>query len=146
MSPFTFYRGAALIMASDLATTPSSGLRVQACGDAHMSNFGVFASAERNLVFDVNDFDETLPGPWEWDVKRLAASLAIAGRDRGFSDKERSGIVLDAVSGYRTEMAKLATMKDLDVWYTRMDIEKVLRELGDELGLTGKKHDERFVV
>ncbi len=141
VSPFTFYRGAALIMASDLATTPDSGLRVQACGDAHLSNFGVFASAERNLVFDVNDFDETLPGPWEWDVKRLAASLAIAGRDRGFSDQERTNVVLDATSGYRTEMAKLAAMKDLDVWYARMDIEKVLRDLGDELGLTGKKQD-----
>ncbi len=90
VSPFTFFRGAALIMASDLATTPRSGLSVQACGDAHLSNFGVFASAERNLVFDVNDFDETLPGPWEWDVKRLAASLAIAGRERGFSRKERA--------------------------------------------------------
>ena len=108
VSPFTFYRGAALIMASDLATTPRSGLTVQACGDAHLSNFGVFASAERTLVFDVNDFDETLPGPWEWDVKRLAASLAIAGRDRGFSDRERADVVLDAVAGYRTEMAKLA--------------------------------------
>ncbi len=139
VSPFTFYRGAALIMASDLATTPRSGLQVQACGDAHLSNFGVFASAERNLVFDVNDFDETLPGPWEWDVKRLAASLAIAGRDRAFSDQERTNVVLDAVSGYRTEMAKLATMKDLDVWYARMDIEKVLRDVGGELGLTGKK-------
>jgi uncharacterized protein (DUF2252 family) len=143
VSPFTFYRGAALIMAADLATTPRSGLSVQACGDAHLSNFGVFASAERNLVFDVNDFDETLPGPWEWDVKRLAASLAIAGRDRGFSDPERAGVVRDAVSGYRTEMAKLATMKDLDVWYARMDIEKVLSDLGDELGLTGKKHGDR---
>jgi uncharacterized protein (DUF2252 family) len=142
VSPFTFYRGAALIMASDLATTPSSSLRVQACGDAHLSNFGVFASAERNLVFDVNDFDETLPGPWEWDVKRLAASLAIAGRDREFTDQERADVVRDAVSGYRTEMAKLATMKDLDVWYARMDIEKVLRDLGDELGLNGRKHDD----
>ncbi len=143
VSPFTFYRGAALIMASDLATTPTSGLQVQACGDAHLSNFGVFASAERNLVFDVNDFDETLPGPWEWDVKRLAASLAIAGRDREFSDQERADVVLDAVSGYRTELAKLATMKDLDVWYARMDIEKVLSELGDEFGLTGKRHDDQ---
>ena len=141
VSPFTFYRGAALIMASDLATTPRSGLQVQACGDAHLSNFGVFASAERSLVFDVNDFDETLPGPWEWDVKRLATSLAIAGRDRGFSDRERADAVLDAVSGYRLEMAKLAAMKDLDVWYARMDIEKVLNDLGDELGLTGKKND-----
>ncbi len=142
VSPFTFYRGAALIMASDLAGTPRSGLTVQACGDAHLSNFGVFASAERTLVFDVNDFDETLPGPWEWDVKRLAASLAIAGRDRGFSDRERAVVVLDAVAGYRTEMAKLADQGDLDVWYAHMDIEKVLTELGDELGLTGKKTDK----
>jgi len=145
VSPFTFYRGAALIMASDLATTPRSGLNVQACGDAHLSNFGVFASAERNLVFDVNDFDETLPAPWEWDVKRLAASLAIAGRDRGFSDRERADMVLEAVAGYRTEMAKLATKKDLDVWYARMDIEKVLSDLGEELGLTGtgRKHPDK---
>jgi uncharacterized protein (DUF2252 family) len=143
VSPFTFFRGAALIMASDLSTTPRSGLNVQACGDAHMSNFGVFASAERNLVFDLNDFDETLPGPWEWDVKRLVASLAIAGRDRGFSDKERAGIVLDAASGYRKEMAALAAKRDLDVWYTRMDIEQVLSDLGDELGLNGSKSSER---
>ena len=142
VSPFTFFRGAALIMASDLATTPRSGLRVQACGDAHLSNFGVFASAERNLVFDLNDFDETLPGPWEWDVKRLAASLAIAGRDRQFSDQERTSVVLEAVAGYRTEMTKLAGMKDLDVWYARMDIEKVLRDLGDELELAGKKQND----
>ena len=108
-----------------------------------MSNFGVFASAERNLVFDVNDFDETLPGPWEWDVKRLAASLAIAGRDRGFSDRERAEVVLDAVAGYRTEMAKLAAMKDLDVWYARMDIERVLEDVGGELGLTGKKQADK---
>ncbi len=139
VSPFTFYRGAALIMASDLSTTPRSGINVQACGDAHLSNFGVFASAERNLVFDLNDFDETLPGPWEWDVKRLAASLAIAGRDRGFSDKERADVVLETAAAYRTEMAKLATMRDLDVWYARMDIEKVLQEIGDELSLTSPK-------
>jgi uncharacterized protein (DUF2252 family) len=139
VSPFTFYRGAALIMASDLSTTPRSGLNVQACGDAHLSNFGVFASAERNLVFDLNDFDETLPGPWEWDVKRLAASLAIAGRDRGFSDKERTDVVLEAAAAYRTEMAKLATMRDLDVWYARMDIEKVLGDIGGELGVSGPK-------
>ena len=139
VSPFTFYRGAALIMASDLSNTPRSGITVQACGDAHLSNFGVFASAERNLVFDLNDFDETLPGPWEWDVKRLAASLAIAGRDRGFTDKERADVVLEAAGAYRTEMAKLATMRDLDVWYARMDIEKVLEEIGDELGLTSPK-------
>jgi uncharacterized protein (DUF2252 family) len=139
VSPFTFYRGAALVMASDLSTTPRSGLEVQACGDAHLSNFGVFASAERNLVFDLNDFDETLPGPWEWDLKRLAASLAIAGRDRGFTDKERSTVVLEAAAAYRLEMAKLATMRDLDVWYARMDIEQVLNELGDQLGMADPK-------
>ncbi len=91
VSPFTFYRGAALIMASDLATTPTTGLRVQLCGDAHLSNFGVFGSPERRIVFDVNDFDETLPGPFEWDLKRLAASLEVAGRDRGFADADRDG-------------------------------------------------------
>jgi len=143
VSPFTFYRGAALIMASDLSTTPRSGLNVQACGDAHLSNFGVFASAERSLVFDLNDFDETLPGPWEWDVKRLAASLAIAGRDRGFTDKERTDVVLEAAAAYRTEMAKLATMRDLDVWYARMDIEKVLEEIGGDVGLTGPKTSDK---
>jgi uncharacterized protein (DUF2252 family) len=143
VSPFTFYRGAALVMASDLATTPRSGLNVQACGDAHLSNFGVFASAERNLVFDVNDFDETLPGPWEWDVKRLAASLAIAGRDRGFSDQERADVVLESAGAYRTEMAKLASMKDLDVWYARMDIEKVLQEIGADLGLNKAKSADK---
>src|SRR5664280_2875952 len=143
VSPFTFYRGAALIMASDLATTARSGLNVQACGDAHLSNFGVFASAERNLVFDVNDFDETLPGPWEWDVKRLAASLAIAGRERGFSDQERATAVLASAEAYRTEMATLANMRDLDVWYAKLDVEKVMGDLGQELGLTGKKRPDK---
>jgi uncharacterized protein (DUF2252 family) len=143
VSPFTFFRGAALIMASDLSTLPRSGFDVQACGDAHLSNFGVFASAERSLVFDLNDFDETLPGPWEWDVKRLAASLAIAGRDRGFSDKERADIVLDAVAGYRTEMVKLAGMSDLDVWYARMDMKNLLDDAGEELGLTGQKRSDK---
>ncbi len=139
VSPFTFYRGAALIMASDLSTTADSGLTVQACGDAHLSNFGVFASAERTLVFDLNDFDETLPGPWEWDLKRLTASLAIAGRNRGFSDKERANVVLRTAASYRTEMARLATLRDLDVWYSRVDIEAVLRQIGGELGLDGRK-------
>ena len=97
VSPFTFYRGAALLMANDLASTPRSGLNVQCCGDAHLSNFGVFASPERRLMFDVNDFDETLPGPWEWDVKRLAVSMLIAARDNGFRAKEQERIVLDTV-------------------------------------------------
>ena len=99
VSPFTFYRGAALIMASDLAATPRSGLQVQCCGDAHLSNFGVFASPERQLVFDVNDFDETLPGPWEWDVKRLAVSMMIAARNNDFAVKDQDQIVLDTVAG-----------------------------------------------
>jgi uncharacterized protein (DUF2252 family) len=143
VSPFTFYRGAALIMASDLANGPRSGLNVQACGDAHMSNFGVFASAERTLVFDVNDFDETLPGPWEWDVKRLAASLAVAGRERGFSDKERTKVVLASVQAYRNEMAKLATMTDLAVWYARLDVDEVMVEMRKQLKLVdGKRTDK----
>src|SRR6516165_11072535 len=116
VSPFTFYRGAALPMAADLATTPASGLRVQLCGDAHLSNFGAFASPERRLVFDVNDFDETLPGPFEWDVKRLAASLAVAGRDNGFAVKDRRQIVLAAAERYRTAMRAFAEQQFLDVW------------------------------
>ena len=123
VSPFTFYRGAALPMAADLAGTPASGLRVQLCGDAHLSNFGAFASPERRLVFDVNDFDETLPGPFEWDVKRLAASLAVAGRDNGFPAKARRKIVLAAAEGYRTAMRGFAGQPFLDVWYAHLDIE-----------------------
>ena len=123
VSPFTFYRGAALPMAADLAWTPASGLRVQLCGDAHLSNFGAFASPERRLVFDVNDFDETLPGPFEWDVKRLAASLAVAGRDNGFPAKARRKIVLAAAEGYRTAMQEFAGQPFLDVWYAHLDIE-----------------------
>jgi uncharacterized protein (DUF2252 family) len=126
VSPFAFFRGAALIMAADLATTPASGLTVQACGDAHMSNFGLFDSPERNLVFDLNDFDETLPGPWEWDIKRLAASLVIAGRDRGFTPKERTAVVEAAAAGYRTELQELAGMRELDVWYRRFDADAAL--------------------
>ena len=108
-SPFSFYRGGALIMASDLSRTQNSGLQVQLCGDAHMSNFGIFATPERRLAFDVNDFDETHPGPFEWDVKRLAASLAVAGRDNGFGTKERRKIVLAAAAGYREAMADVCS-------------------------------------
>ena len=128
VSPFTFYRGAAMIMANDLAATPRSGLTVQCCGDAHLSNFGVFASPERRLVFDVNDFDETLPGPWEWDVKRLAVSMLIAARDNGFRAKDEERIVLDTVGRYRTAMGEFASMKQLDVWYAHLDIESVVKE------------------
>ncbi len=126
VSAFTFYRGAALPMAADLATTPASGLRVQLCGDAHLSNFGAFASPERNLVFDVNDFDETLPGPFEWDVKRLAASLVVAGRDNGFPAKVCRKITVAAGEGYRTAMRGFADQTFMDVWYTHVDIQSAL--------------------
>ena len=132
VSPFTFYRGAAKIMAHDLGATPRSGLTVQCCGDAHLSNFGVFASPERRLVFDVNDFDETLPGPWEWDVKRLAVSMLIAARDNGFRAKEQERIVLDTVGRYRTAMAEFAGMKNLDVWYAHLDTDRALEEFGSQ--------------
>ena len=132
VSPFTFYRGAALIMAHDLAATPRSGLTVQCCGDAHLSNFGVFASPERRLVFDVNDFDETLPGPWEWDVKRLAVSMLIAARDNGYRAKDQERIVLDTVGRYRTAMAEFAGMKNLEVWYSHLDIESAIEELAPQ--------------
>ena len=128
VSSFTFYRGAALIMAHDLAATPRSGLTVQCCGDAHLSNFGVFASPERRLVFDLNDFDETLPGPWEWDVKRLAVSMLIAARSNNFPVKDQERIVLDTVGQYRTAIANFAGMKNLEVWYSHLDIENVLQE------------------
>ncbi len=118
-SPFAFYRGAAYVMASDLADTPQTGLRVQLCGDAHLANFGGFASPERELLFDLNDFDETLPGPWEWDVKRLAASLAVAGRENGFGLNRRATIVRRAMAEYRLAMHAFAGMKTLDVWYAR---------------------------
>ncbi|HEX5820967.1 MAG TPA: DUF2252 domain-containing protein [Solirubrobacterales bacterium] len=128
-SPFTFYRGAAAIMAMDLAKTPESGIEVQLCGDAHLSNFGVFAAPDRRLVLDVNDFDETLPGPWEWDVKRLAASFEIAGRDRDFTPKETRRAVLRTVRSYREAMRNLATMRNFDVWYTRLDVDTLLADL-----------------
>jgi uncharacterized protein (DUF2252 family) len=123
-SPFTFYRGAAAVMAADLATTPVSGFRVQTCGDAHLSNFGAFAAPDRRLVFDLNDFDETLPGPWEWDVKRLAASFALAGRDRGFKRGERRAALLASVRSYREAMRGFAGQGDLAVWYARLDVEE----------------------
>ena len=121
-SPFTFFRGAAAVMAADLAATPTTGLTVQLCGDAHLVNFGVFAAPDRDLVFDLNDFDETLPGPWEWDVKRLAASFAIAGRARRFSARERSTATTAALRAYRQAMRRFAAMRTLDVWYARMEV------------------------
>ena len=133
VSPFTFFRGAALPMAADLSTTPVSGLPVQACGDAHLSNFGIFGSAERRLVFDVNDFDETLPGPWEWDVKRLAASIEVAARGNGFPDKARRKIVTRMVTTYRTAMRNFAHMSNLDVWYARVDMDQVRAQFDSQL-------------
>jgi uncharacterized protein (DUF2252 family) len=127
-SPFAFYRGGALIMATDLASTPSSGLRVQLCGDAHLSNFGVFGSPERNLVFDMNDFDETAPGPWEWDLKRLAASFAVGGRENGFSGLERRTTVLETVRAYREAMTAFAQMRNLDLWYSHLSAEQAMAE------------------
>jgi len=122
-TPFTYYRGAALPMASDLASTPATGIIVQACGDAHLSNFGLFGSPERKLLFDVNDFDETVPAPWEWDVKRLAASLEVAARENGFSDKDRRKIVLGSARRYREVMRQLSGESNLDVWYTQVDMD-----------------------
>jgi uncharacterized protein (DUF2252 family) len=132
VSPFAFYRGGALIMASDLAGTPRSGIQVQLCGDAHLSNFGGFGAPDRDLVFDINDFDETLPGPWEWDVKRLAASFAIAGRERGLSPSERRAALLMTVKQYREGMRAFATMGNLDVWYARLDAKGIIERLRRE--------------
>ncbi len=132
VSPFAFFRGAAAVMAADLATTPASGLRVQACGDAHLSNFGAFAAPDRRLVFDLNDFDESLPGAWEWDVKRLAASFAIAGRESGFKRKQRAAAVLSAARSYRETMRAFASQSNLEVWYARLDTEAVMGEIEAE--------------
>ena len=146
VSAFTFYRGAALPMAADLAATPGSGLRVQLCGDAHLSNFGAFASPERRLVFDVNDFDETLPGPFEWDVKRLAASLAVAGRDNGFPAKARRKIALAAAEGYRTAMRGFAQQPLLQVWYAHLDIEPALSQFRAQMDAKRYKAAEKLLA
>jgi len=126
-SPFTFYRGAALIMASDLAGTPVSGVTVQLCGDAHLSNFGLFGTPERQMIFDINDFDETLPGPWEWDIKRLAASFEIMGRDRGFSRADRRAIVMAGAAEYRDRMRQAAGMGGLEAWYDHLEVGMLLK-------------------
>jgi uncharacterized protein (DUF2252 family) len=146
VSPFTFYRGAALIMAQDLSATPRSGLNVQCCGDAHLSNFGVFASPERRLVFDLNDFDETLPGPWEWDVKRLAVSMLIGARDNDFRAKDQQRIVLDTVEQYRTAMASFAGMKTLEVWYSHLEIETLMAEYASQFSQRMVKQTEKALT
>ncbi len=147
-SPFAFFRGAALHMASDLSRTPTTGMRAQLCGDAHLANFGLFGTPERSLIFDVNDFDETLPGPWEWDVKRLAASLEIAGRANGFSESDRQSIVLGAVRSYQEAIAlsDFATQKNLDVWYACMDIEHALVEYKKQLPAKGVKRSRAVIA
>ena len=146
VSPFTFYRGAALIMASDLTGMARSGLNVQLCGDAHLMNFGAFGSPERRMVFDINDFDETAPGPFEWDVKRLAASFAIAGRDNGFNEKERRRSLVAVAQEYRTSMATFAGMNNLAVWYTVLDIDAWLTKMGKDVPAKMVKRAEANVA
>src|SRR6201986_3195896 len=142
VSPFTFYRGAALIMAADLAATPVSGVTVQVCGDAHLSNFGLFGTPERQMLFDINDFDETLPGPWEWDVKRLAASFEIMGRDRGFSPADRRAVVMAAVAEYRDRMHQAAGMGALDAWYDHLEAGMLLKLVRQEVRVKRVTKDE----
>jgi len=136
-SPFAFFRGATLIMASDLAAGPDTGLSTQLCGDAHLDNFGLFGSPERNLVFDINDFDETLPGPWEWDLKRLASSLAVSARGNGFTRAHRERVVRTCARAYRERMRTLAGMRELDVWYTQTPIDDAL-----QASVSGKAAEE----
>jgi uncharacterized protein (DUF2252 family) len=136
-SPFAFFRGGAYLMAADLADGPRTGLHAQLCGDAHLSNFGVFAAPDRRLVFSINDFDETLPGPFEWDVKRLAASFAVAGRERGFNDAIRRSVIMAVVREYREAMARFAGMRNIEVWYTRLDVAGILERFGG--AMSGKQ-------
>jgi uncharacterized protein (DUF2252 family) len=146
VSPFTFYRGAAYIMAADLSGMPRTGLHVQLCGDAHLSNFGAYAAPDRRLVFDTNDFDETLPGPFEWDLKRLVASFAVAGRSRGFDEKLRHGINLTVSRVYRQAMAEFATMRTLDVWYSRIDLDTFQKEWEAQVSAKALRRYERNVA
>jgi uncharacterized protein (DUF2252 family) len=143
VSPFTFYRGTAKIMAADLAGTPTAGLQVQLCGDAHLSNFGLFASPERRLLFDLNDFDETLPGPFEYDVKRLAASFTIAGRNNGFSKGDTRAATLAAVAAYREAMAGFATMGTMDIWYAHLAEEELLQGVRSAAAKASKTKKEK---
>ncbi len=146
VSAFTFYRGAAYLMASDLSRLPRTGLTVQLCGDAHLSNFGAFAAPDRRLVFSINDFDETHPGPFEWDVKRLVASFAVAGRDRGFDDKQREAVNLAVGRSYREAITRYAAMKNLDLWYSRVGIEDLLAEVRSAATAKERKRAEKNVA
>jgi len=143
VSPFTFYRGGAAIMAADLANTPNSGIRVQCCGDAHLANFGGYEAPDRQMVFDINDFDETTPGPWEWDVKRLAASFVIAARDRAWDDKVARTAVLGLAASYREAMRNFAAMRNLDVWYSRLDVAGLVANWGSLLSKKEVKDVQR---
>ena len=145
VSPFTFFRGAARIMAADLAATPRARLEVQLCGDAHLSNFGAFASPERALLFDINDFDETLPGPFEYDVKRLAASFAIAARNNGFRTDDVERAAIRSAKAYRNSMATFASMRTLDVWYAKLDVERALADLRSNAKKRAVKRGEKAV-
>jgi len=144
-SPFAFYRGGAKVMAHDLATTPSTGVHVQICGDAHLSNFGVFGSPERDLVFDLNDFDETLPGPWEWDVKRLAASFAIAARHNEYDTADERDLPRRVVSAYREAMQRFAKARYIDIWYAQLDLEDVYETFADQLTKKQRKRGDKFI-
>lgn len=146
VSPFTFFRGAAAVMAADLSTTPATELRTQLCGDAHLLNFGTYASPERRLVFDINDFDETLPGPFEWDVKRLAASFVIAGRSNGFARKQCRKAALTAVAQYRTALRSFAEQPILDVWYAHLEIEQALAEFKSSLSKRKRKTERPHIT
>jgi uncharacterized protein (DUF2252 family) len=143
VSPFTFYRGAAYLMAADLAGSQRTGLRVQLCGDAHLSNFGGFAAPDRRLVFDVNDFAETLPGPFEWDLKRLIASFAVAGRDLAFTRKQRREVNMAVTRAYRDQMRALASLKTLDLWYSRVDAEPLIAEFRSAASAQRRKMMEK---
>ena len=145
-SPFTFYRGAAAVMAADLEHTPTTGISVQLCGDAHLSNFGGFGTPERNLIFDLNDFDETLPGPWEWDLKRLVASFAVAARDLGLEQGQAHSTVRSAVREYRETMRRLASMSNLDVWYLRLEGNDLYQRWQKEAGRKARKTYARNVT
>jgi uncharacterized protein (DUF2252 family) len=144
-SPFAFLRGSAVVMAADLANTPTSSLQVILCGDAHLSNFGLFASPERRLVFDLNDFDEAFPGPWEWDVKRLAASAAAAGRDNGFSDKTNRSLAQGAGRAYRRAMTRFSEMPTLDVWYFYVDVEATQEVFSERSSKKTRKATQRLL-
>ena len=146
VSPFTFYRGGAALMASDLSGTPRTGLHAQLCGDAHLSNFGAFASPDRRMIFGVNDLDESLPGPFEWDLKRLVASFAVAGRDRGFSDKQRAVVNAAVGKSYRESMREFATMRNLDLWYARVDVEELIAKFGSSVSAEQRKRAEKNVA